>query len=108
MDGTGTLGLYPRASHPTVTSDARQSGHGPSSTGPELHHRHSRPSYLRVHSLRATSCRNFWCLLVTVVPFLVGVLATPNTYPTAGFRRGTATQVPRDQGQPRRHASAHR
>src|SRR5664280_2165417 len=40
--------------------------------------------------------------LVTVVPFLVGVLATPNTYPTAGFRRGTATQVPRDPGQPRR------
>src|SRR5664280_451777 len=38
--------------------------------------------------------------LVTVVPFLVGVLATPNTYPTAGFRRGTATQVPRDPGQP--------
>jgi len=37
----------------------------------------------------------FWYLLVTVVPFLVGVLATPNTYPTAGFRRGTATQVPR-------------
>ena len=33
-------------------------------------------------------------------PFLVGVLATPNTYPTAGFRRGTATQVPRDLGQP--------
>ena len=27
-------------------------------TGPELRHRHSRPSYLRVHSLRATSCRN--------------------------------------------------
>ena len=25
---------------------------------------------------------------------------TPNTYPTAGFRRGTATQVPRDPGQP--------
>src|ERR1035437_4751720 len=33
----------------------------------------------------------FWYLLVTVVPFLVGVLATPNTYPMAGFRRGTAT-----------------
>ena len=43
----------------------------------------------------------FWYLLVTVAPFLVGVLATPNTYPKAGFRRGTATQVPRDPGQPR-------
>jgi hypothetical protein len=42
----------------------------------------------------------FWYLLVTVVPFLVGVLATPNTCPTAGFRRGTATQIPRDPGQP--------
>src|SRR5674476_1176638 len=28
------------------------------STGPELRHRHSRPSILRVHSLRVTSCRN--------------------------------------------------
>src|SRR5674476_889678 len=28
------------------------------STGPELHHRQSRPSYLRVHSQRVTSCRN--------------------------------------------------
>ena len=28
------------------------------STGPELRHRHSRPSHLRVHSLRVTSCRN--------------------------------------------------
>src|ERR1035437_2111802 len=35
----GPLGLNPRASHPTVTSDARQSGHGPLSTGPEQHHR---------------------------------------------------------------------
>ncbi|MHB8186977.1 MAG: hypothetical protein ACYDDU_13045, partial [Dermatophilaceae bacterium] len=25
---------------------------------------------------------------------------TPNTYPTGGVRRGTATQVPRDPGQP--------
>jgi hypothetical protein len=30
------------------------------STCPELHHRQSRPSYLRVHSLRATSCRNIF------------------------------------------------
>src|ERR1035437_5164744 len=28
------------------------------STGPELRHRQSRPSILRVHSLRVTSCRN--------------------------------------------------
>jgi hypothetical protein len=28
------------------------------STGPELRHRHCRPSILRVHSLRVTSCRN--------------------------------------------------
>jgi hypothetical protein len=28
------------------------------STGPELRHRHSRPSILRVHSQRVTSCRN--------------------------------------------------
>jgi hypothetical protein len=43
----------------------------------------------------------FWYLLFTVVPFLVGVLATPNTYLNGGVRRGTATQFPRDPGQPR-------
>jgi hypothetical protein len=42
----------------------------------------------------------FWYLLCTVVPFLVGVLATPNTYLNGGVRRGTATQFPRDPGQP--------
>jgi len=39
--------------------------------------------------------------LVTVVPFLVVSWRMPNTYPTGGVRRGTATQVPRDPGQPR-------
>jgi hypothetical protein len=42
----------------------------------------------------------FWYLLVTVVPFLVVSWRTPNTYPTGGVRRGTATQIPRDLGQP--------
>jgi len=42
----------------------------------------------------------FWYLLVTVVPFLVVSWRTPNTYPTGGVRRGTATQIPRDPGQP--------
>jgi len=40
----------------------------------------------------------FWYLLVTVVPFLVVSWRMPNTYPTGGVRRGTATQVPRDPG----------
>jgi hypothetical protein len=53
----------------------------------------------RCHPLRATSCRN-WYFLVTVVPFLVVSWCTPNTYPMGGVRRGTATQVPRDPGQP--------
>jgi len=35
-----------------------------------------------------------------VVPFLVVSWRTPNTYPTGGVRRGTATQIPRDPGQP--------
>jgi len=39
-------------------------------------------------------------LLVTVVPFLVVSWRTPNTYPMGGVRRGTATQIPRDPGQP--------
>jgi len=42
----------------------------------------------------------FWYLLVTVVPFLVVSWRTPNTYPMGGVRRGTATQIPRDPGQP--------
>ena len=42
----------------------------------------------------------FWYLLVMVVPFLVVSWRMPNTYPTGGVRRGTATQVPRDPGQP--------
>src|SRR5665811_1699041 len=41
-----------------------------------------------------------WYLLVTVVPFLVVSWRTPNTYPMGGVRRGTATQIPRDPGQP--------
>src|SRR5450759_2034792 len=45
----------------------------------------------------------FWDLLVMVVPFLVVSWRTPNTYPTGGVRRGTATQIPRDQGQPPLH-----
>jgi hypothetical protein len=39
-------------------------------------------------------------LLVTVAPFLVVSWRTPNTYPMGGVRRGTATQIPRDPGQP--------
>jgi len=42
----------------------------------------------------------FSYLLVTVVPFLVVSWRMPNTYPTGGVRRGTATQAPRDPGQP--------
>jgi len=33
----------------------------------------------------------FWYLLVTVVPFLVVSWRMPNTYPTGGVKRGTAT-----------------
>ena len=42
----------------------------------------------------------FWYLLVTVVPFLVVSWRMPNTYLNGGVRRGTATQIPRDPGQP--------
>jgi len=47
----------------------------------------------------------FSYLLVTVVPFLVVSWRMPNTYPTGGVRRGTATQAPRDPGQPLGSAS---
>jgi hypothetical protein len=43
----------------------------------------------------------FWYMLVTVEPFLVVSWRRPNTYPMGGVRRGTATQIPRDPGQPR-------
>ncbi len=48
----------------------------------------------------------FWYLLVTVVPFFVVSWRMPNTYPTGCVRRGTATQVPRDPGQPLPKVSA--
>jgi len=38
--GRGPLRLYPRASHPTVTSSARQGQGQAASTRPGLHHRH--------------------------------------------------------------------
>ena len=50
------LGLNTWASHPAVTSDARQAGDRSSNTDLELHLRHRRPP-LSAHSTRATSCR---------------------------------------------------
>ncbi len=50
------LGLNTWASHPAVTSDARQAGDRSSNTDQELHLRHRRPP-LSAHSTRATSCR---------------------------------------------------
>ena len=43
-DGAGALGLLPYASDPAVTSNARQGGDRPLSTGPELHDHHRRSS----------------------------------------------------------------
>ena len=62
-DGTRTLRLLPRASHPAVTRDARQGGDGPSSTGPgyviditadlqSTCHSHMRPRVARARSCR--------------------------------------------------------
>ncbi len=42
-----------------------------------------------------------WKFLLTAVPFQVFLTDHPSTYPTAGLRWGTATQVPREPGQPR-------
>jgi hypothetical protein len=52
------LGVFPDASNPAVTSDARQGGDRSTNTDPELRCRqHRRPSNQRAHSNRATSCR---------------------------------------------------
>jgi hypothetical protein len=52
------LGVFPDASHPAVTSNARQSGDGSVNTYPELRCRHhTQPSNQRARSNRATSCR---------------------------------------------------
>jgi hypothetical protein len=61
LDGAGVLRLSLRASHPAVASDARRGWgqaleHRPETTHPAL----GRPSILRVRSLHATSCRNFF------------------------------------------------
>ena len=66
----GPLRLELRASHPTVTHDARRSGDRPSST--DLRSHHSRESSFHViHSLHATSCRTH--VVVATGRSLVGV-----------------------------------
>ena len=57
-DGTGALGLLPRASNPAVTSDARQGGDRPQAQAQDYAVDIGRPSVPRVHSYCATSCRN--------------------------------------------------
>jgi hypothetical protein len=42
----------------------------------------------------------FWYLLVTVAPFVVVSWRMPKTYPKGRCQAGTATQNPRDPGQP--------
>src|SRR5450759_1779091 len=96
----GPSGLNPELRTPPLPATHVRVGTGPRVLARNYTTDQGRPSYLRVHSLRATSCRNFWYLLVTVVPFLVVSWRMPNTYPNGGVRRGTATQVPRDPGQP--------
>ena len=56
-DGTGALGLLPRASHPAVTRDARQGGDRPWTLARNYTFDISRTSNRCVHSSRATSCR---------------------------------------------------
>ncbi len=59
LDGAGVLRLSLRASHPAVASDARRGWGQAIEHMPETTHPASgRSSYLRVHSLRATSCRS--------------------------------------------------
>ena len=57
--GAGALGLLPEASHPAVTSDARPGGDRPWALAWDYaaDTTNRRPSFLRVHSQRATSCR---------------------------------------------------
>jgi len=89
--------------HPLVGGSQRRTSERARATEywPGLHHRRSRPSYLRVHSLRATS----WQLLVLVGhggPLPGGVLADAQHVPHGRCQAGTATQIPRDPGQPLR------
>src|ERR1035437_1874192 len=78
----------------------------PGRAGPHACPRRSRSSLWSQHRVRralarcSSLARSSGTSYSRWSPFLVCLWRTPNTYPKGGVRRGTATQNPRDPGQP--------
>jgi hypothetical protein len=79
----GPLGLNPELRTPPLPATHVRAGTGHRVLARNYTTDQGRPSYLRVHSQRATSCRNLWCAFTPPTAFSVSVCATRSVRPAA-------------------------
>src|ERR1035437_4561141 len=77
----GPLGLTPELRTPPLPATHVRVGTGHRVLARNYTTDQGRPSYVRVHSLRATSCRNFRCAFTPPLAFRVSVEDTRSVRP---------------------------